>query len=79
MFKIAEVRAVQSPATPSRRAPCVGDHFEHAQRQRRGLAFAPSAVGMRGNAVGSSRAHWERRVFVCFVNLVSGGRVCNKF
>jgi len=45
-IQIAEVRVVQSPATLWKRcvnAPCGGDYFEHAQRQRHGLAFATRA------------------------------------
>jgi len=41
-------------ALPSPRAPCSGDHFEHAQRQRRGLVHNAlhSVVG----------ALWKRRL-----------------
>jgi len=69
----AEVRAVQTPATPYKRCanavhlprtPCGGVYFEHAQNKRRGLAF-PQRVRQHlwqrcGNALGSSRAPWAR-------------------
>jgi len=50
---------VQSPATlcvavPLPRMPWGGDHFEHTQRQRCGLAFAQHARQHAVDAVGSS-------------------------
>jgi len=59
----AEVRAVQTPATPckrcgnavqSPRTPCGGVYFEHAENKRRGLAF-PQRV--RQHAVATL---WQR-------------------
>jgi len=61
VLKVAEVRAVRSPPTlcmrrvravSSNRMPCDGDHFTHAQRQRR--------TWRCGDAVGSSRAPCAR-------------------
>jgi len=73
MFQIAEVRAVQSPATLwkcredavlSPRTPCGGVYFKHAQNKRRGLAFAQRvrqrAVGTLWQRCGYSRAQWAR-------------------
>jgi len=54
-MKITEVRAAHSQVTLSpTRNPCGGDHFDHQQRQRRGLAVM--LWGRCGNADGVSRA-----------------------